>query len=365
MRKDLFELVPLKCPFCGASLAMLKVHAMRGDEIEEALLQCKSLRCRRVYPVISSIPVLIADLSAYIPTQAGLLRRLEGGCLGDAFTADLERFCGVAASSFRRPSAEEEKAHRMSLAYYLLRQYPMQVTPADGLEGLIPIRRDSALYGIDGIIGKMPRTGGVAVDFGCAAGRFVFELASAADFSLGIDYSFDLVESALRIQRESQLMFVLSGEKGELRPATIKFEAGDAGLRSGFIAADVLAPVLPEGSLSIASALNIITELPKPVKTLVSIDRALGSGGYLLFGSTYNWMAKLDDEMLQSLMRSHESYEELFRAVLTGAVSPALLSGAYSIIDERDITFYAYIEKRRYMLYVMDFLLCRKMERQL
>jgi len=364
MRKDLFDLVPLKCPFCGASLAMLKVHAMRGDEIEEALLQCKSLRCRRVYPVISSIPVLIADLSAYIPTQAGLLKRLEGGDQTDAFTADLERYCGVSALSFSRPSAEEEKAHKMSLAYYLLRQYSRHVIPADGLEGLIPVRRDSALYGIDEIIGKIPCIGGVAVDFGCAAGRFVFELAAAADFSLGLDCSFDLVESALRIQRESRLSFEFSGEKGELRPATINFEAGEAGRSSGFIVADVLAPVLPEGSLSVASALNIITEHAKPVKTLVSIDRALKSGGYLLFGSTYNWMAKIDDELLQSFMRSHASYEELFRAVLAGDVSPAPLSGVYSIVDERDIPFYAYIEKRRYMLYVMDFLLCRKMERQ-
>ncbi|MGV8121146.1 MAG: hypothetical protein AB2L14_15405 [Candidatus Xenobiia bacterium LiM19] len=48
MRKDLFDFISLRCPFCNTALAVMKLYAVKGEEIEEALLQCKSMRCRRI-----------------------------------------------------------------------------------------------------------------------------------------------------------------------------------------------------------------------------------------------------------------------------------------------------------------------------
>ncbi len=362
MRRDLFNIISLRCPCCGTSLAVLKVHSMKGEDIEGALLQCKSMRCRSVFPVISSIPVLITNIQAYIPSQSRLLSRLTDGSLQDPFIADLERHCGVSITSLERASEETLKAQKMSYAYYLLRQYPLHVHPCDELADLITMRRDSALYGIDEILKEIPPVDGVAVDLGCAAGRFVFEFASVAEFSIGLDYSFDLVDSASHLWREGRLSFHLPGESGVFEDAEIQFDTGGRDRKTDFIVADAASPVFPENSIALVSAMNFLTELPKPSGALTTMDAMLKPGGYLLFGSTYNWMTRLEDELLLRLRRSYNSYEELFRAIITGDEASFPLSRRYSIVDEKNIPFYAYFERRRYMMYLMDFLLCRKLQ---
>lgn len=342
----------------------MKVYAIKCEEIEEALLQCKSMRCRRIYPVISSIPVLITNMQQYIPSQPLLGQRLTDGSLCDLFIADLERYCGVSTASLEGPSEDKRITQKMTLAYYLLRQYPLHVNPGDELADMIPMKRDSALYGIDEVLEKLPFIHGVAVDFGCAAGRFVFELASLAELAIGLDYSFDLVDSAFHIKREGKLSFGLPTERGVFEEAEIHFAAGDRAGSTGFIVADAAVSVFSESSIELVSALNILTELPKPSKALITVDAMLKPGGYLLFGSTYNWTVRLEDELLLRLKSAYRSYEELFRALITGAEPSSPLTGRYSIVNEKNIPFHAYYEKRRYMLYLMDFLLCRKKQNE-
>jgi len=362
MRKDLFDFISLRCPLCKTALALLKVYVIKGEEIEEALLQCKSMRCRRIYPVISYIPVLIANMHHYISLQPGLTNMLKEGSLCDTLIADLERYCGISTASLEKPSEDMMTAKKMTLAYYLLRQYPLHVQPGDELADLIPMKRDSALYGIDEVLASLPFIDGVAVDFGCAAGRFVFELASLTELAIGLDYSFDLVDSASRIRREGKLPFGIPLDRAVFEEAEIHFSVSERGRKTEFVVADAAQSVFAGSSTGLVSALNLITELPEPSKALIAVDAMLKPGGYLLFGSTYNWMVRLEDALLLRLRSFYRSYEELFRALMTGAEPASPLTGRYSIINEKNIPFCAYYEKRRYVLYLMDFMLCRKVQ---
>jgi uncharacterized protein YbaR (Trm112 family) len=121
--------------------------------------------------------------------------------------------------------------------------------------------------------GMIQPQGGVALDAGCAVGRFTFEMSARSDFAIGIDTSHAFVQTARRLMRERGLVVSLKDE-GMLRremaivlPETWRLD------RVEFIVANALALPFPRKSAAIFSSLNLVDKVPSPLVHLREMNR--------------------------------------------------------------------------------------------
>ena len=106
MRERHFETLRPDCPVCllaGASnpLVLATVARSEGDCIIEGMLHCSRHSCRREYPIIDGIPLLIADLRKYVADNMHHLTKrsdlseqtasLLGDCAGSGSAYDQTR----------------------------------------------------------------------------------------------------------------------------------------------------------------------------------------------------------------------------------------------------------------------------------
>src|SRR3954463_13033041 len=76
MHPDLPAWLPLICPVCRHrsergremhTLSLARVHTRGpGDEIIEGALVCDQEGCRRRFPIIDGVPIVVRDLAAYL-----------------------------------------------------------------------------------------------------------------------------------------------------------------------------------------------------------------------------------------------------------------------------------------------------------
>lgn len=106
MRRGHFERFRPLCPRChGAgtpsALQIGPVAEARGDVIMQGVLVCTDAACLSEYPIIDGIPILVADLRAYVAQHvlpiltrddlSPALESLLGDCLGPATAFDAQR----------------------------------------------------------------------------------------------------------------------------------------------------------------------------------------------------------------------------------------------------------------------------------
>lgn len=71
------------CPVCLAQrgeqhrVALSAVERRAGDDVLEGLLQCPSPACLHEFPVIDGIPLLVADVRAYLSSQLSHVRERD------------------------------------------------------------------------------------------------------------------------------------------------------------------------------------------------------------------------------------------------------------------------------------------------
>ncbi|MBF0552197.1 MAG: methyltransferase domain-containing protein [Deltaproteobacteria bacterium] len=138
---------------------------------------------------------------------------------------------------------------------------------------------------------------GLALDLGCAVGRFTFEMSQKFDLAIGLDNSIQFVATARRLMTQGQIDFHLV-EEGRLKsPRTIARPSNWDPGRVEFIVADALALPFKSGLFSAASSLNLLDKVPRPLVHLQELNRiSRNSGAQLLLSDPYSWSTQVAAE---------------------------------------------------------------------
>lgn len=240
MKESLLGL--LICPGCLPVEAPLEARRaeLSGDEIWAGALECA--RCGASYPV-----------------EEGIARLLPLG-------------------SSAPPSASTRYEEPAMLSAYLWSHYADLCGDADAT----PAYSEWA----EQISGR----GSLALDAGCATGRFTFELGAKCGLAIGLDRSEAFIRKARQILLERRLGF-LAPEEGLLfsdfsceLPAA--WEAG----RVEFVVGDAQALPFRSDAFAVTASLNVIDKIPKPLAHLSELDRvAKENGAELLFSDPFSW----------------------------------------------------------------------------
>ncbi|MDQ8199045.1 putative 4-mercaptohistidine N1-methyltransferase [Pelagicoccus enzymogenes] len=137
---------------------------------------------------------------------------------------------------------------------------------------------------------RHPLKHGRALDLGCAVGRSACELSAYFEETVGIDFSFGLIEAAERIRDGAELDadIVVEGDltqritlqrPSSTRPHCLSFQQGDA--------MDLPSEL---GSFDFVLMANLIDRLPDPAKCLKNIGGFMNTGGILAITSPYTWL---------------------------------------------------------------------------
>jgi len=134
---------------------------------------------------------------------------------------------------------------------------------------------------------------GLALDLGCATGRFAFEMSLSCDLAVGVDRSPDLIRWARRLMRDKELIFSVrvEGELTERRqiqlPGHWKTE------RVEFVVADVAALPFPANLVGTVSSLNVLDKVPHPLAHLTEMNRVSRKrDARIIFSDPFSWSAE-------------------------------------------------------------------------
>lgn len=316
--------LPLVCPGCRARTergremhTLSLVASYREDaagEIVEGILGCDNPACRRRYPIIDTIPIILADPAAHLARFAvGVLER-------DLHpeTAALLAEAGPDGAPY---------AHLVEhLSIYLDTHWGDCATP--------PSDGPGAGFGLAAIATQLRARAQVpverAIELGCNVGRGLYELGRGAKLVVGLD----LELAALRRAR-----CLVSGRPLEYARRIVGRHYGVATLAPqvptpatvALICADALDPPLVPQTFDRVAALNIIDAVAAPPQLLSVVDGLCAPGGELLLASPYAWQSGIVAE--EQRLGGADPAADL-RHRLTGGVA---LEARYRVEDDAEL----------------------------
>lgn len=191
----------------------------QGDEVDEGMLTCTS--CKSAYPIISSIPFLIEDLSSYFSIRS----RLGGYVLLHAKNTQIKSLIRKSLQKIRQVGNDTSDLDKNWAGIY---------KKSRQLEFKTKMRH---------IASKLPKCD-LVVEHGCSIGTMSEILATRHGMVFGIDKSF---------------FALLDAKKRKIK-------------NTDFFLADSLSPVFGNTKFDLVVALNVL-ELIEPPKLLQVISR--------------------------------------------------------------------------------------------
>ena len=138
---------------------------------------------------------------------------------------------------------------------------------------------------------------GLALDVGCAVGRFTFQLGYGSRLAVGVDRSEAFIRLARRLAGEGELSFPLTWEGNISTRETIRLPGNRPRGHVEFIVADALALPFARGLFSKTASLNILDKVPDPLQHLREVNRvAKQAGAEFLFSDPFSWSADVAPE---------------------------------------------------------------------
>jgi SAM-dependent methyltransferase len=248
--------------------------------VEVGTLVCRRPGCGRHFPVIDGLPILVADLPAYLADQrASILRRRDLPEWAQTLL-DLPLGEGDAERAAEHASATWQTAH--------------WETPAPELAEIA--RPFPALVGalLDRHLPRGGRRRRLGLDAGAGAGAFTLALARRMDVAVGLELHFATARAAReRVRRQRD------------------------GRRATFVVADAENPPFPEGAFDVVLALNLLDVVAHPTRVFAALDRCLRPGGLLVVTTPFAYTEartvlaeQLDEAELLALLDDYEILDD-------------------------------------------------------
>jgi SAM-dependent methyltransferase/uncharacterized protein YbaR (Trm112 family) len=263
------------CPSCRArgSSVLLRLDRWQDSDGGQGILACPADECRRQFPVIDGLPVLVADLPRYL-NEAGvyLLAR-------DDLWAPVADLIGAVL-----PPGSWFDAKQQHLSGYVRDHWGIfdatdHAEPAPGQAWALA---EAGLASVGTAVGPV-------LELGAAAGGVTRALAERFDAPvLGLDLSAPLARFATRALRGGSFPYPLrvAGTAYEERQITVApLPRGNA----NFWIADALAPPLAAGCAGLVVALNLVDCVSDPAGLLRAAADLLRPGGHLLLSTPFDW----------------------------------------------------------------------------
>lgn len=282
MRQDLFEQLGPICPVCSSDteqypLSIGAIDCQTDDHIVEGQLLCENPRCRREYPIIDGIPLLIRDLRSYLANnEASVLRR-------DDLSLNIESVLGDCTG----PSSAFNST-RQQLSSYVWDHYG-DFDPSECNSATAPGSMLNCLRSALDLAEFRPSGDQAILDLGCGPGRSSFEMAQRFNRPvLGIDLHYPMLKIASALTRDQNLCYSrrkvgLVYERCEFNVKLERPELVD------FWACDATALPFKAETFSAAISLNLLDCIHSPIEMLMSLDKALVANAPAIVACPYDW----------------------------------------------------------------------------
>lgn len=134
--------------------------------------------------------------------------------------------------------------------------------------------------------------GGLALDAGCAVGRFTLELTRKAEQVVGVDTSLGFIRTARALAAGAHLSFSLTLEGHLHLPMEFSLKGRWSTQQVEFVVADVQALPFAPGTFTSLASLNIVDKLLHPLEHLRELDGvALEKGAQILVSDPFSWLS--------------------------------------------------------------------------
>ena len=131
---------------------------------------------------------------------------------------------------------------------------------------------------------------GLALETGCAPGRFTFEMAQKCGFAIGLDSSESFISAAREILRAGGLVFRLREEGRIYAKRSFRLPESWNSKNVEFIVGDAQALPFRSGAFSCVASLNVVDRLRCPMDHLLETNRvAKTRGAQFLLSDPFSW----------------------------------------------------------------------------
>jgi SAM-dependent methyltransferase/uncharacterized protein YbaR (Trm112 family) len=356
MRRGHFETIAPVCPLCrGAAgewpLVIAEVVREEGQHIIEALLHCTNAECRREYPVIDGIPILVGPIRAWLaanPLQllgrddlSPRLESLVGDVLGPGSAYDtLRQHVGIYAAD-----------HYGTEGGGSLQQLLERMLHAAALVPDVSIPHDSI-------------PDGPMLDAGCSVGGATFALAAKFERPIvGVDLNFAMLRLAATLLRDGHARYPqrragIVYDWREIAPPMPHRELVD------FWCCDVMALPFAAQSFGLVTSLNVIDCVASPREALSELARVTRGGGRAIVSTPYDWSSGATP--VEQWLGGHSQRgpgggapEPLLRALLSRGHAAAI-NGVSIVAEEEHIPWRVRLHDRSSVEYDVHGLVLRK-----
>jgi SAM-dependent methyltransferase/uncharacterized protein YbaR (Trm112 family) len=338
LRLEHFQTLRPICPVCRAErgqdldLFVSIEERRQGDDILEGVLQCPAAECKREFPIVDGIPIVVPDVRGYLALHLPALTRRED------LSPTLE---GLLVEGSGAGSALDVAWNQLSS--YAWDHYgewdPQGNDPSEGVEpGSVVRTLEAAIDLAKSSGGSLSR--GRVLDLGSAVGRSGFELARrTGQLVVGVDLSDQFLRLASRVLRHGTIRYPRRrlGVLYDWREFPVPIEPG---ARVDFWAADAAHLPFRAGTFGAAVGLNVLDCLYSPFDGLKSLARVLQPGSTLALSTPYDWTSAAT--MIEAWIGGHSprsaaggSSAEVLKALLTPGAHPGSIEG-FELIGERD-----------------------------